>query len=98
MFYDGTNRHQIVTFHQYVYRLHDPPLKNSIRRSQHHHVTCRDAFPMRTVTPGRARRLARNTVDTHHGRLLLDGVSAQTTVSSGYEDETEENICSDFAN
>ena len=49
--------------------------------------------------PSRARRLDRNTVDTHHGRCLLDGCSAQTPFSSGYQDKTitKENIHSNLA-
>jgi len=55
---------------------------------------------VRTVRPGRAHWLARNTADTHHKSCLLDGFSAQATVSSGYKDraDTKEDICSDLAN
>ena len=75
-------------------------LKKSIRRSQRYRVTCIDAFPTRTVLPGRARRFPRNTMDTHLRHRNLDGFTAQTTVSNGYEDETatEEDIRSDLAN
>ena len=43
---------------------------------------------------------ARNTADTHRGRRLLDGFSAQTEVSSDYKDKaaTKEDIHSDLAN
>jgi len=39
-------------------------------------------------------------MDAHHGRHVLDGFSAQTTVSSGYKDETaaKEDIHSDLVN
>lgn len=98
MFCDVTNHHQIMMFHQYIYRRHDLSFTKYIRRSRCFQVTCTDAFPMRTVTL--ACRLVKNMVNTHHGRRLLDGFSAQMTVSNDYEDETatKEDIHIDLAN
>ena len=93
LFADGYPSHKsckslvLQKFKRIRYIRHGLPLKKSVQRWRRHCLMCRNAFPKSAVKLSHARRLARNTEDTHHKCRLLDRFSAQTMVSSGYEDK-----------